>query len=60
MECASISSIMGPVFRSKKILMPDMPPRIDWRARYGLLVAGIGVLCAGGVIALVILLVLYA
>jgi hypothetical protein len=37
--------------KSKKILIPDVPPRTGHTTKQGLVIAGIGALCASVVIA---------
>jgi len=41
-------------FKSKKILVPDVPPPTTGSSNQGLVIAGIGVLCASVVIAAVL------
>jgi len=46
--------------KSRKILIPDVPPRVKSSARQGLVIAGIGVFCASLVIVAVALVFLDA
>ena len=46
---------MGRLFKSRKILIPDVPPpRVNLRQTF--VIAGIGVLCATGLAAVILLL----
>ena len=47
---------MGRLFKSRKILIPDVPPPTVNATRQALVMAGIGVLCATGLAAAIVLL----
>jgi hypothetical protein len=47
---------MGRLFKSRKILIPDVPPPTINATRQAFFIAGIGILCATGLAAAVVLL----
>ena len=47
---------MGRLFKSRKILIPDVPPPRVNANRQTFVIAGIGVLCATGLAAVIVLL----
>jgi hypothetical protein len=49
-----------PIAKSKKILIPDVPPPLTRKSELGLVIAGIGILCGSVMIAAMLFVVLGA
>jgi hypothetical protein len=53
--CCSVRSHGTPLYQPKKILIPDVPSPNNGESEAGLVIAGIGILCASVVIAAMLL-----